>query len=302
MKRKTLLGTFSLFIAAFIWGTAFVAQDVGMEYVDPFTFQSVRSFVGGLFLLPVILIADCLKSKRSDFKTPTTSNNKATLIGGICCGVVLSVAACFQQFGIKFSSVGKAGFITALYVIFVPLCSIFLKKKVRPIVFISAFLAAIGLYLLCMTESFSLSFGDTLLLICALSYTGHIIVIDKFSQQADCIKLSCIQFFTAGIISAVPMFIFERPNLGQIIAAALPILYAGVFSSGIAYTLQIVGQKYTEPTIASLVMSLESVFAVLAGAVLLSQIPSVSETFGCVILFIAIILAQLPARSKSKLG
>lgn len=299
MRKQGFLGAFSLFVAAFIWGTAFVAQDAGMDFIEPFTFQAVRSYIGGFFLLIIIYIRDSLKKLKPKFKEEKKPDNKTTFIGGICCGFVLTVAACFQQFGIKYSTVGKAGFITALYVIFVPLCSLFFKKKVRPIVFVSAFLAVVGLYLLCMVESFSLSFGDTLLLICAFSYTAHIIVIDMFSPNTDPIKLSCIQFFVAGLLATVLMFIFEKPNVEAILKATGPLLYTGVLSSGIAYTLQIIGQKYTEPSIASLMMSLESVFAVLAGAVVLSQIPTVYETAGCLILFLAIVIAQLPAKTKS---
>jgi len=299
MKKNAIFGISSLLLAAFIWGTAFVAQDVGMNYVAPFTFQSVRSFIGGIVLLPVVMINNSIRKRNSAFKEIKPYDKNVTLIGGICCGIVLSVAACFQQFGIKYSSVGKAGFITALYVIFVPICSIFLKRKIRPVVIVSSLLAAFGLYLLCMSESFSLSYGDTLLLICSLSYTAHIIIIDKFSQSADCIKMSCIQFFTAGLLSAVPMFLFEQPNFESICLAWLPILYAGALSSGVAYTLQIVGQKHTEPTVASLIMSLESVFAVLAGAVLLNEIPTVAEAAGCFVLFGAIILAQLPSKKTS---
>ena len=301
MKKQGFLGAFSLFVAAFIWGTAFVAQDTGMDYIEPFTFQAVRSFIGGIFLLLIIYIRDSFKNFRPKQVEEVKSDNKATFIGGIFCGIVLTVAACFQQFGIKYSTVGKAGFITALYVIFVPLCSLFFGKKIRPIIFVSVILATIGLYLLCMVESFSLSFGDTLLLICAFSYTAHIIVIDKFSPKADCIKLSCIQFFVAGVLATILMFIFEKPNVDAILKATGPLLYTGVLSSGIAYTLQIIGQKNTEqPAIASLIMSLESVFAVLAGAVVLAQIPTVYESLGCLILFIAIIIAQIPPRKKSE--
>lgn len=299
MKRQKFLGPLSLFIAALIWGTAFVAQDKGMDYIEPFTFQAVRSFIGGIFLLIIIYIRDSFKKyKREPIKDEKT-DNKATFIGGVCCGAVLTVAACLQQFGIKYSTVGKAGFITSLYVIFVPFCSLFFKKKIRPIIFVSAFLASAGLYLLCMTESFSLSFGDTLLLICAFSFTAHIIVIDRFSPKADCIKLSCVQFFTVGVLATILMFVFEKPSLQAILDATGPLLYTGVLSSGIAYTLQIIGQKHTEPAIASLLMSLESIFAVLAGAVILSQIPTLSEAFGCIILFVAIIIAEFPPRKKA---
>lgn len=297
MRKQGFLGALSLFIAAFIWGTAFVAQDAGMDFIEPFTFQAVRSFIGGIFLLIIIHIRDLFKKGQP--QPENKPNKRATFVGGICCGIVLTVAACFQQFGIKYSTVGKAGFITALYVIFVPLCSLFFGKKVRPIIFVSAFLGTIGLYMLCMVESFSLSLGDTLLLICAFSYTAHIIVIDKFSPNADCIKLSCIQFFVAGIFATILMFIFEKPNIEAILKATGPLLYTGVLSSGIAYTLQIIGQKHTEPAVASLMMSLESVFAVLAGAVVLGQIPTFFETLGCLILFTAIIIAQIPPRKKA---
>lgn len=300
MRKQGFLGALSLFIAAFIWGTAFVAQDTGMDYIEPFTFQAVRSFIGSLFLLIIIYIRDSFKKFKPELLEETKPDSKATFIGGIYCGIVLTVAACFQQFGIKYSTVGKAGFITALYVIFVPLCSLFFKKKVRPIIFVSVFLATVGLYLLCMVESFSLSFGDTLLLICAFSYTAHIIVIDKFSPKADCIKLSCVQFFVAGILATILMFIFETPNIEAILKATGPLLYTGVLSSGIAYTLQIIGQKYTEPAVASLMMSLESVFAVLAGAVVLTQIPTIYESAGCLILFLAIVIAQIPPRKKAE--
>ncbi len=298
MRKQSFLGAFSLFVAAFIWGTAFVAQDAGMDFIEPFTFQAVRSYIGGIFLLIIIYIRDSFKKFKPQFKEETKPDNKATFIGGICCGFVLTVAACFQQFGIKYSTVGKAGFITALYVIFVPLCSLFFGRKVRPIIFVSAFLGTVGLYLLCMAESFSLSLGDTLLLICAFSYTAHIIVIDKFSPNADCIKLSCVQFFVAGVLATVLTFIFEKPSLEAILKTTGPLLYTGVLSSGIAYTLQIIGQKHTEPAVASLMMSLESVFAVLAGAVVLAQIPTVYEAVGCLILFLAIVIAQIPPKKK----
>ena len=298
MRKQGFLGALSLFVAAFIWGTAFVAQDAGMDYIEPFTFQAVRSFIGSLFLLLIIYIRDSFKKNKPQLYEETKPDKKATYKGGIYCGIVLTVAACFQQFGIKYSTVGKAGFITALYVIFVPLCSLFFGKKVRPIIFVSAFLGTVGLYMLCMAESFSLSLGDTLLLICAFSYTAHIIVIDKFSPKADCIKLSCIQFFVAGVLATILMFIFEKPDVFAILKATGPLLYTGVLSSGIAYTLQIIGQKHTEPAVASLMMSLESVFAVLAGAVVLHQIPTFYETLGCFILFAAIIIAQIPSKKK----
>ena len=298
MRKQGFLGALSLFVAAFIWGTAFVAQDAGMDYVEPFTFQAVRSFIGSFFLLIIIYIRDSFKKFKPQIKEETKPDKKATFMGGIYCGIVLTVAACFQQFGIKYSTVGKAGFITALYVIFVPLCSLFFGKKVRPIIFVSAFLGTVGLYMLCMAESFSLSLGDTLLLICAFSYTAHIIVIDRFSPKADCIKLSCIQFFVAGILATILMFIFERPDIVAILKATGPLLYTGVLSSGIAYTLQIIGQKHVEPAIASLILSLESVVSVLAGWLILHEMLTGRELIGCLLMFVAVIMVQLPKINK----
>lgn len=302
MKHKKLFANLGLLLAALIWGSTFVAQSAGAELVETFTYQSARSFIGGMVLLPVIFLMDMRAKNQPDYVAPTKKNKKNLLIAGICCGIVMTVAASFQQYGIKFTTVGKSGFITALYVVFVPIAGLLFRKKVRPIVWISVILAAVGLYLLCMTDSnFSLSTGDTYVLLCALCFTAHIMVIDHFARYCDPVKMSCIQFFTSGIISGVLMFIFEKPDISNILAAWLPICYAGVLSSGVAYTLQVVCQKNTEPTVASLLMSLESVFAVLSGAVILGEIPTLREAIGCVIMFAAIILAQLPPIKTRKM-
>ncbi len=295
MNKKKLFANLGLLLAALLWGSTFVAQSAGAELVETFTYQSTRSFIGGIVLLPVIFIMDSRAKKRADYIPPTKKDNRILLIAGICCGLALTVAACLQQYGIKFTTVGKSGFITALYVVFVPIAGLFFGKKVRPVIWISVMLAAVGLYLLCMTDkSFSLSLGDTYVLICAFCFTAHIIIIDHFDRFCNPVKMSCIQFFTSGIISGVLMFIFETPDINNILAAWLPIAYAGVLSSGVAYTLQVVCQKNTEPAVASLLMSLESVFAVLSGAIILGQIPSTREALGCAIMFAAIILAELP--------
>ena len=295
MNKTKLFANLGLLLAALIWGSTFVAQSAGAELVETFTYQSTRSIIGGLVLLPVIFLRDKAAKKRPDYTPPTKKDKRLLLIAGICCGLVLTVAACLQQYGIKFTTVGKSGFITALYVVFVPIAGLLFGKKVRPVVWISVILAAIGLYLLCMTDSsFALSLGDTYVLLCAFCFTAHIMVIDHFDRFCDPVKMSCIQFFTSGIVSGVLMFIFEKPNIGNILAAWLPICYAGVLSSGVAYTLQVVCQKNTEPAVASLLMSLESVFAVLAGAVILAEIPSHREAAGSVIMFAAIVLAELP--------
>ncbi len=294
MDKKKLFANLGLLLAALLWGSTFVAQSEGANLVETFTYQSTRSFIGGIVLLPVIFLRDRSAKKRHDYRPPTAKDKKLLIIAGICCGIALTVAACLQQFGIRYTTVGKAGFITSLYVIFVPIAGLLFKKRVRPVIWISVIIAAVGMYLLCMTESFSLSLGDTYVLICALCFTVHIMVIDHFDRYCDPVKMSCIQFFTSGIIAGVLMFIFEKPDINNILAAWLPICYAGVLSSGVAYTLQVVCQKNTEPAVASLLMSLESVFAVLSGAIVLGQIPTSREAVGCVIMFMAIILAELP--------
>ena len=281
-------------LAAFIWGSAFVAQSAGMDYVGPFTFASVRFLLGGVILLPLIVIRNILAVKRPAYRPGVKTDFKKLLIGGILCGILLCVASNLQQIGIKYTTVGKAGFITTLYVILVPICGLFFKDRPSLNVWFSVIIAVIGLYLLCMSGSFTLSFGDTLVLLCAIVYTAHIIAVGKISPDLDPIQLSCVQFLTVGIITAVPAFIFESPDIHNIMKAWLPIVYAGVLSSGVAFTLQVVAQRHTDTTIAAITMSFESVFAVLSGAVVLEQIPSLRETIGCIIMFVAIILAQLP--------
>lgn len=299
MKKMSLKNITMLFLTAFIWGVAFVAQSVGMNYIGPFTFSCVRSILGGIVLIPCIWFLDRLKMKEegvTEKRTMSEKEKKTLLIGGICCGIALCVASNLQQFGVKYTTVGKAGFITALYIVLVPIFGIFLKKKVGVKVWISVAISVVGLYLLCMTEKLSISKGDFLVLLCAIVFSIHILVIDHFSPLVDGVRMSCIQFWITGILSAIPMFLFEKPSLFAIFAAAVPLLYAGVMSSGVAYTLQIVAQKDADPTVASLILSLESVFSVLAGWVVLGQVMSMREICGCVLMFAAIILAQLPER------
>lgn len=299
MKKMSLKNITMLFLTAFIWGVAFVAQSVGMNYIGPFTFSCVRSILGGIVLIPCIWFLDRLKMKEegvTEKRTMSGKEKKTLLIGGICCGIALCVASNLQQFGVKYTTVGKAGFITALYIVLVPIFGIFLKKKVGVKVWISVAISVVGLYLLCMTEKLSISKGDFLVLLCAIVFSIHILVIDHFSPLVDGVRMSCIQFWITGILSAIPMFLFEKPSLSAIFAAAVPLLYAGVMSSGVAYTLQIVAQKDADPTVASLILSLESVFSVLAGWVVLGQVMSMREICGCVLMFAAIILAQLPER------
>ena len=297
MRKKELKGTAMLLLTAFIWGIAFVAQSDGMNYVGPFTFNCVRMVIGGLVLIPCIFILERMKGSRTEKKVERT-NKKYMFIGGILCGIALGAAAALQQIGIQYTTVGKAGFITAMYIIIVPVLGIFFRRKAGVRVWISVIIAVAGLYLLCMSGSLKLGRGDLLVLLCALVFSVHILLIDYFSPKTDGVKMSCIQFLTAGLISAVPMLLFEKPAVSDITAAWLPILYAGVLSCGVAYTLQVIAQKDADPTVASLVLSLESVFSVLAGWVILGQVLSGWEILGCVLMFAAIILAQLPSVSK----
>ena len=290
--------TFLLLLTAFIWGVAFVAQSVGMDYVGPLTFNASRFIIGAIFLIPCIAFLDKLKEKENQAagkNIPEAPQNKKVLItGGICCGIAIAAASTLQQYGIAYTTVGKAGFITALYIVIVPILGIFLKRKPRLIIWFSVLLALVGLYFLCMTDSLSFSKGDTLVLLCAFVFSLHIMIFDHFSPMVDGVRMSCIQFAVAGVLCGIPALIFEHPTFSSLIAAWAPILYAGILSCGVAYTLQIVAQKNYDPTVASLLLSLESVFSVLAGWVILHQALSPREIFGCVLVFIAIILVQLP--------
>ena len=281
-----------LLTTALIWGVAFAAQSVGMDYIGPFTFNCVRSLLGGLVLLPCIFLLDRLDGGKA------AAQKKWPVLGGVCCGVVLAVASSLQQIGIAHTSVGKAGFITALYIVIVPLLGLLGGKRVGGRIWAAVALAVAGMYLLCITESFTIGLGDLLVLLCAFCFSIHILVIDHFSPNVDGVRMSCIQFFTAGILCGVPMLLFESPNLTDICAAWAPIAYAGIMSCGVAYTLQVVAQKHTDPTVASLLLSLESVISVLAGWVLLGQALSPRELTGCALSFCAIILAQLPDRAS----
>ena len=290
MKNNILL-----VLTALIWGCAFVAQSVGMDYVGPFTFNMARFLIGAIVLLPVIWFMDRQRKTGAE----KGAGQKTLIIGGICCGIALAVASTLQQWGILFTTVGKAGFITAMYIVIVPLLGIFIGKKVRPLIIGCVAIAVVGFYFLCMTESLRLGLGDFLVLLCAIAFSIHILVIDHFSPKVDGVKMSAIQFLTAAIISAVPTLLWEQPVFTEILQAWQPVLYAGVMSCGVAYTLQIIAQKNADPTVASLLLSLESVFSVLAGWVLLGQGLSLKELFGCVLIFCAIILAQLPEKTKA---
>lgn len=298
MNQFPAKNLFLLFVTAFIWGTAFVAQSVGMDHIGPFTFNAVRSLIGGIALLPVILLFNRRKSPAQ--RQAERANRKTLLLGGVCCGLALGVASCLQQVGMQYTTVGKAGFITALYIVIVPILGLFLHKRVGTKLWVSVVVAILGLYLLCMSGSLRLAWGDFLVLLCALCFSVHIMVIDYFSPKVDGVAMSCIQFFVAAVFSAVCMLAVEGvPDPQAVVISWMPILYAGVLSSGVAYTLQIIGQKGVNPTMASLVLSLESVISVLAGWIILGQSMSPREILGCVLMFGAIVLAQLPERKKN---
>ena len=302
MKNKEVSSAILLFMAAFIWGVAFVAQSVGMDYVGPFTFNGCRFLIGGLVLTPFALIREKKYEKSNIYQSMIEEEQKrhlkTTLLGGLCCGVAICIASSFQQAGMLYTSVGKAGFITALYIVLVPVMGIFMKKKVPAIVWMGVVLAAVGFYFLCITESFSINYGDVLLFLCAICFTFHILIIDYFAPKADGVALSCIQFWFSGIVCMSIALFKETPNISAIIAAAVPILYAGVMSCGVAYTLQILGQKHMKPAVASLILSLESVISVLAGWVILKEVLNGRQLLGCALVFSAVILAQIPVKNE----
>lgn len=295
--KQQIKSSLILLLTATIWGVAFVAQSVGMEYIGPFTFNAIRCVLGGLVLIPAILV---LKKKKETGAENQEKEDKKTLwAGGIACGVILCIASNLQQFGIMEASVGKSGFFTALYIVMIPVIGIFIGKRPGIKLWFCVALAVVGMYLLCMKDgSFTIERADIMLLLCALAFSFHILVVDYFSPKVDGVKMSCIQFFVCGVLSAVGMLFTETPDISNIQAAWLPLLYAGLLSCGVGYTLQIVGQKGINPVIASLIMSLESVISALAGWVILGQVLSPKEIFGCVLMFVAIIITQIPIGNK----
>ena len=297
MDLKKLLGNGLLLLTAFIWGTAFVAQRVGMGAIEPITFNAARMALAAI----VIGITAFLLQRAERKKPPKRSGdeaeeyNKNTVKGGICCGIFLSIASIFQQMGIVYTTAGKAGFITAMYILLVPVIGFFfLKKRNSWVVWFAVLLGITGMYFLCITEGLVISYGDTLVCLCALFFSFHILCCDHFAAKGDPICISAIQFAVATVISAAAAMITESPDISGFKSAIIPIIYCGIMSGGIGYTLQLVGQKYTDPAIASILMSMESVFAVLAGTVLLHERMSARELTGCLIMFAAVILVQLP--------
>ncbi len=321
MQKNPIKGVTLLLIGSFIWGTTFVAQSMGTNHLDAFSFNCIRNFIGVFALIPVLLWQIC--TKREDMNIVQNSIScdnlptpikKGTFLselrviftrdliwGGIICGTALCLASNFQQLGIESSTVGKSAFITTLYIVLVPLLGLFFKKKLPLQIWCGVILAMIGLYLLCMkNEVFVLEIGDIYLLLCAFFFTIQITAVDYFAPKVNCIALSMMQFFVTAVLSGIGMIFNELPTLENICGAAIPLLYAGVLSSGVAYTFQIIGQKHLAPTVASLIMSLESVFATLAGWVILHEILSTKELIGCGLVFVAVILAQIPITTTKR--
>lgn len=305
MKQQTSFkGVILLLLTALIWGISFVAQSEGMESVDAFTFQAIRTLLGAAVLVPVIIFRDrsVSKSMSEEEKVQKKMQDKKTLKYGAILGMFLCAACNFQQFAFYDSTAGKIAFITAMYMFFVPLVGLFFRKRIPALTWLCIAMGFIGLYFLSISkEGFaSINKGDFLAFICALFFTGQILLIEKFSPHCDGVKLSCVQFFVSGLISFVLMFIFETPKLSSIKTAMLPILYSGLMSCGVAYTLQIIGQKYCEASIASLLMCMESVFAAISAAIIINEKLSGREILGCIIMFSAILITQIADIVKSR--
>lgn len=292
--KQTIKGSLSLVLATVIWGGAFVAQSTGMELIEPFTFQTIRCLlaVAALFILVTLLE---IRSIRQSLKKWA---DRQLWKAGIVCGLALFVATSLQQIGLVDTDAGKAGFITAMYIVIVPIFGVFLRRKPSPAAIVSVFIAVIGMYLLCCAGVTQISSGDLLILGCAVAFAVQITLIDRFAPNADAMRLNCIQALVVTALSAVFMFFTESPNIIHITNCWLPLGYAGVLSMGFAYSLQIIGQKHLEPTAASLIMSLESVFAVIFGALLLQETMTVWEAAGSVLVFLAVILSQLRIPKK----
>ena len=296
-NKNSLSGMLMLTLCAFIWGTAFIAQSVGGEYAEPLTFNCARSFLATIFLFGCCLLFDKMAGK--PFKVLGTDDpalRRRTIKGGIICGIALTLASFMQQLGIMYTTVGKSGFITALYIVLVPFLSYAIyRTRISLIQCISVLIAAVGMYFICINEGFSINKGDFYTLVCAFCFAAQIIAVDKFITNLDGVRLSLVQFATCTLLNGLLMFIFETPSLTNVLLGWLPIAYAGIMSSGVAYTLQIVGQKHCNPVLACMIMSLESAFALVSGWLLLGQAMSSREITGCVLVFAAIMLAQIPA-------
>ncbi|MCR5496063.1 MAG: DMT family transporter [Treponema sp.] len=303
-SKTQFKGLIILLITSIIWGASFVSQSVGAESVEPFTFMAIRTLMGATFLLPFIIIRDRLTAKNMSKEElfNRKRQDKKTLFYGSIIGIALAFATNIQQFAFNYSTAGKIAFITAMYLFFVPIAGIFLKKKIAPLTWLCVLAGFVGLYFLCFRheENFSINKGDILALICAMFFTVQILLVERFVKVSDGIKLSCVEFYTAGLISLLLMLIFNHPRWEDIKACGLALLYSGIMSCGVAYTLQVIGQKYCDATIACLIMCSESVFAAFSAALLLHEKLSSREITGCVIMFTAIVISQLSNTFKRR--
>jgi len=303
MKNQKLKGNLLLLLTALVWGISFISQSKGVEEISPIAFNGIRSLLGGLVLLPVIFALDRNKKKKG---IQVLKFDKKLLMSGAICGALLCFASSLQTWGMVYTSPGKSGFITALYMVIIPIIYLFMGKKLRPIILISVLIAVSGLYLMCINSELSINKGDIITFICSFGFAAHILVIDYLSPKVDGVKLACTQFFVCGLINIIIMLFTDIPNITSVLNCWPSIAYSGIMSCGVAYTLQIVAQKYTDPTSASILMSLESVFATLTTVILVAcgwnltggQL-SIREITGCVLMFTAIILVQLPERQKN---
>ena len=296
--KKNLLGSISLLLATVIWGSAFVAQSVGMDHVGPYTFQAIRCAMAAIGLVPVIAIFDAGKNDGKNFISRFA--DKKLWMAGVLAGIPLCFAANLQQIGILYTDAGKSAFLTAMYIIFVPLIGIFLKRRPSPMIPVCVLLAAIGLYFLSCAGVSGINIGDICLLLCALAFAVQITVIDRFAQIVDPLRLNCIQAGVCAAGSALVMLFTEAPTLYGIAGSWWPMCYAGFLSMGVAYSLQIIGQKHLDPAPASLIMSLESVFAALSGWLFLQETMTFEESVGCILVFLAVILSQIPINMTKK--
>ena len=298
MERNSLRQSSLAVLAALIWGTAFVAQSVGAEHVPAMAFNAARAVIAFVFLLILCTVRRAAYHRQGKPVT-TTCSRKDLLVGGFCCGTALALASFLQQKGLETTSSGKAGFITALYIVLVPIFGVFLKKRVPKTVWFSVVLAVAGLYCLCVTESFTISSGDICVMLCAVVFTIQILSVDHFAEFVDGVELSCAQFFFMTVFSLIGTLLFETPTWAGIQGAMGQILYVGIFSSGVAYTLQILAQKGSNPTVISLLLSLESVFATISSAIILGDRLSGKEYVGCALMLAAVVLAQLPEKKPA---
>ena len=302
MEKRSLLGNTLLILTALIWGTAFVFQRQGMDHIEPVTFNAARNVLAAFLIGSLTIFLDRRRIKAGEAgPVEEAVRRKNTVTGGLCCGILLSLSSVVQQIGLVYTAAGKAGFITALYMILVPIFNyLIFGKRSGPVIWIAAAGGTLGLYLLCVSDGFSLTYGDSLVCICAVLFAFHILCADHFVDKGDPVGISAIQFAVAAVTCSIAALIFEHPTWDKIASAAVPILFCGVLSSSVGYTLQIVAQKMTDPSVASLLLSLESVFAVIAGALLLGERMSLREIAGCMIMFAAIILVQLPSVNKGE--